>query len=215
MFNKDIIVEIFKEIAKTMDENKALLTELDAAIGDADHGINMTKGFTAVKNKLESIAEEDCSAILKTVAMTFISTTGGASGPLFGTAFLKASSSVVGKDALSNDDLLLLFESAIKGIQMRGKAQKGEKTMLDSLIPAYDAMKKSLDIGDSLIDALNKAEIAALEGVEFTKTIIATKGRASYLGERSIGHQDPGATSCYLILKTINNVLKNRESLVE
>ncbi|MGV8144993.1 MAG: dihydroxyacetone kinase subunit DhaL [Alkaliphilus sp.] len=215
MFNKDITLEIFNEIAKTMDRNKDLLTELDAAIGDADHGINMTKGFTAVKNKLESIAEENCSTILKTVAMTFISSTGGASGPLFGTAFLKASSSVAGKENLSNDDLLLLFESAIKGIQMRGKAQKGEKTMLDALIPAYEAMKESLVGGDTLTVALNKAEIAALKGVEYTKTIIATKGRASYLGERSIGHQDPGATSCYLILKTINNALKNRESLVE
>jgi dihydroxyacetone kinase-like protein len=211
MITRDLLVEILKNVADTIKENKELLTDLDAAIGDADHGINMNKGFKTVSEKLDTVKDKDCGTILKTVAMTLISTVGGASGPLYGTAFLKASMAVNGKMELDNEDIIKMFDEAIKGIVMRGKAQRGEKTMLDALIPAYEALKGSLEKGDDLSEAFIEAADAAKEGVEYTKTIKATKGRASYLGDRSIGHQDPGATSSYLILKTVAETLNQQE----
>ncbi|QZY54418.1 dihydroxyacetone kinase subunit DhaL [Crassaminicella profunda] len=207
MITGELLVRVLKNIGIKMNENKQLLTELDAAIGDADHGINMNKGFAAVSKKLEEVKSDDCGEILKTTAMTLISTVGGASGPLYGTAFLKASIVAKGKIELDKKTIIKMFEEAIKGIVMRGKAQIGEKTMLDALIPAYEALKESIEQGDELSIAFNKATYAACEGVEKTKNIIATKGRASYLGERSIGHQDPGATSSYLMIKAIADTL--------
>ncbi|MCT4619138.1 MAG: dihydroxyacetone kinase subunit DhaL [Marinisporobacter sp.] len=207
MITGALLVKILKNIAIKIHENKQLLTELDAAIGDGDHGINMNKGFTAVSKKLDEIKSHDCGEILKTTAMTLISTVGGASGPLYGTAFLKASIVAKGKNELDKGTIIKMFDEAIKGIVMRGKAQIGEKTMLDALIPAYEALKESLEQGEELSTAFHKATDAAYEGVQKTKDIIATKGRASYLGERSIGHEDPGATSSYLMTKTIADTL--------
>lgn len=209
MIDKDTLLKIIYGIADTIEKNKEFLTQLDSAIGDSDHGINMNKGFKAVKEKLKAVEDKDCGTILKTVAMTLISTVGGASGPLYGTAFLKASLVVNGKMEVNKEDAIKMFDEAIKGIMSRGKAQKGEKTMLDALIPAFQALKESTDSGDSLTETAVKCKQAALDGVEFTKKIIATKGRASYLGERSLGHQDPGATSSYLMLEVISNVLKD------
>lgn len=209
MSSRDALINILCNIAHTIKENKELLTNLDAAIGDTDHGINMNKGFNAVVEKLETLKESDCHTILKTTAMTLISTVGGASGPLYGTAFLKASAVAENKTELSDQDLIKMFDEGIKGIMMRGKAQRGEKTMLDALIPAYEALKESLEAGDNTATAFKKASEAAYNGVEYTKTIKATKGRASYLGDRSIGHQDPGATSSYLMLKTIADTLES------
>jgi dihydroxyacetone kinase-like protein len=211
MISKDLVIASLRSIAETMKENKELLTDLDAAIGDADHGINMSKGFQAVIEKLDAVSGEDCGAILKATAMTLISTVGGASGPLYGTAFLKASAAASGKSELDDKDIVTMFDEAIKGIVMRGKAQKGDKTMLDALMPAYDVLKASLEGGETIISAFDKASEAALKGVDFTKTIRALKGRASYLGERSIGHQDPGATSSYLMLKAIADTIKKQE----
>lgn len=207
MLTRDQLLEILSEIAEVIVNNKQYLTNLDAAIGDGDHGINMSKGLKAVAEKLDTVRDKDCGTILKTVAMTLISTVGGASGPLYGTAFLKASAVANGKDELSNEDIIKMFDEAIQGIMMRGKAQLGEKTMLDSLIPAYEALKKTLEAGESLPSAFDSARKAAEEGVAQTKTIRATKGRASYLGDRSIGHQDPGATSAYLMLKVTATLL--------
>jgi dihydroxyacetone kinase-like protein len=140
--------------------------------------------------------------------MTLVSTVGGASGPLYGTAFMKAGMVVKGKDELSEQDIINMFQEAIVGIQSRGKAVKGEKTMLDSIMPALDQIKASIEAGDSIEDAIVKGEQAAWDGVEFTKTIIATKGRASYLGERSIGHQDPGATSMAYLFQAAKEIAK-------
>lgn len=207
MLSRDMLINILYNIAHTIKENKELLTDLDAAIGDTDHGINMNKGFNAVTEKLDGLKEKDCQTILKTTAMTLISTVGGASGPLYGTAFLKASTVAENKMELSDQDIIKMFDEGIKGIVMRGKAQRGEKTMLDALIPAYEALKESLEAGDDIATAFKIASDAAYAGVEYTKTIRATKGRASYLGDRSIGHQDPGATSSYLMLKTIADTL--------
>lgn len=209
MITRDRLLEILKNIANVIQENRQFLTDLDAAIGDGDHGINMNKGFKAVEEKIDTVKDKDCGTILKTVAMTLISTVGGASGPLYGTAFLKAAMAVNGKMELENDDVVKMFDEAIKGIVMRGKAQKGEKTMLDALIPAYEELKNSLKDGDTMAEAFNRAEKVAADGVEYTKTIRATKGRSSYLGDRSIGHQDPGATSSYLMIRTIAETLNS------
>ena len=202
MRNTDILIEIIENIGKNIIENKEYLTDLDRAIGDADHGINMSKGFSAVNDKLDEMKGKDWGSILKTVAMTLISTVGGASGPLYGTAFVN------GKMEVDQEDILNIFEQTVEGIKMRGKSDQGDKTILDALIPAFEALKTAYDEGENTKAAVQRVEAAALEGVEYTKTIIAKKGRASYLGERSIGHQDPGATSTYIMIKSINEVLE-------
>ncbi|WP_094606667.1 dihydroxyacetone kinase subunit DhaL [Sporomusa silvacetica] len=191
-------------LADVIIANKEKLTELDAAIGDADHGINMTRGFEAVRVKLSAAEQmEDIGGVLKLVGMTLISTVGGASGPLYGTAFIRAAAVAQGKTVIDTDIVAQMFKAAIGGIKDRGKAVRGEKTMLDALEPAYEAFTQAMVKGESLTDCLTLATAAAASGVEYTKTIIATKGRASYLGERSIGHQDPGATSSYLMLAAL------------
>jgi len=196
--------EAMAAIGQTIIKNKQFLTDLDAAIGDGDHGINMARGFEAVGAKLQLLgADKDIGTILKTVGMTLISSVGGASGPLYGTAFLRAASQCMGKNELDTETATRMMAAAITGIKERGKAIRGEKTMLDALEPAYDAFVAAAGGQKSLIESLESACMAAREGVEFTKTIVATKGRASYLGERSIGHQDPGATSSYIMLQTL------------
>lgn len=208
MCNSNILIKIIENMGKNIIENKDYLTELDRVIGDADHGINMSKGFSAVDAKLDEMNGKDWGSILKTVAMTLISTVGGASGPLYGTAFLRASTVVDGKMEIDKEDIINMFEQAVEGIKMRGKSDKGDKTILDALIPAFEALKLAYEEGKDTKIAFKMAEEAALEGVEYTKDIIAKKGRASYLGERSIGHQDPGATSTYIMIKSINEVLE-------
>lgn len=194
--------EIIHKMADIIIENKKYLTELDSAIGDGDHGINMTKGFKKVKEKLEAEEYDNNKELIKTLAMTLISTVGGASGPLYGTAFLNISKIIPDAD-FDLDSIIEIGEAAVAGIQKRGKAEAGEKTMLDAIIPAVDSLKESKENGDSVEEALKKSKEKAKEGMKATIDMQATKGRASYLGERSIGHQDPGATSSYLIIKTI------------
>ena len=192
-----------KATAAKIEEEKDFLTELDNEIADGDHGINMAKGFNAVVEKLDAMAGKDIGSILKTTGMTLVSTVGGSAGPLYGTAYMKAGAKLAGKNEMDGKDLVEAMEAGIGGIQMRGKATTGEKTMLDALCPAYDALKAGVEAGEDLKVALTKAVEAAEKGVEYTKTIAATKGRASYVGDRSIGHQDPGATSSLYILKVL------------
>ena len=201
------VYDCLTKIGEVITENKDFLTDLDREIGDADHGVNMARGFHAVAEKVPADME-DIGAALKKTGMTLLSTVGGASGPLYGTAYMEAAKVVNGKTSLAAEDLKTMLEAAIAGIQKRGHAVKGEKTMLDALIPAHDAYAAAVEAGDDLVPALEKAIAAAEEGVEYTKTIIATKGRASYLGERSLGHQDPGATSATLTLEAIRDFLK-------
>lgn len=203
MMKAEKVIQTLQAMNQTMAQEAQYLTDLDAAIGDGDHGINMKRGFAAVSTKLEGETTEDCGAVLKTVAMTLISTVGGASGPLYGTAFLKAAQAAKGKTDLNKEDALELLTAAVEGVQFRGKAERGEKTMLDLLIPVKEAYADALEQGLSLEETKQKLLAVMDESIEFTKTIIATKGRASYLGERSIGHQDPGATSSYFLVKTI------------
>lgn len=193
--------EIIRAIAVRMEAEKDFLTQLDNEIGDGDHGINLDRGFKAVLPKLSEWEQGDIGALLKGTGMQLVSNVGGASGPLYGTAFMKAGNALKGKTEAGAADFAAAMEAAIGGIRMRGKAEEGEKTMLDALCPAYKALVQALDGGADLKAALEKAIEAAKAGVEYTKTIIATKGRASYLGERSLGHQDPGATSSLYMLE--------------
>ncbi len=192
-----------RQLAEVLREQREYLTQLDSAIGDADHGINMDRGFRAVAEKLQAQSETDIGSLLKLVGTTLVSTVGGASGPLYGTAFLRAGMAMAGKRELYEADYVALLEAAIGGIQARGKAQAGEKTMLDALLPALASAKEAEMAHLDLVEITRRASDAAEQGMRATIPLLATRGRASYLGERSIGHQDPGATSSWLILKTL------------
>ena len=194
---------IIEGMANKIEAEKDYLTQLDNEIGDGDHGINLARGFEAVEKKLPSLAGGDIGALLKGVGMQLVSTVGGASGPLYGTAFMKAGMACKGLTELDGPAFIKAMEAAVDGIKMRGKATEGEKTMLDALCPALKVMQDEVAAGKSLKEALQDAAAAAEKGVEYTKNIIATKGRASYLGERSLGHQDPGATSSLYLLQVL------------
>lgn len=206
---KQIIVNWLEKFAATIEQNKDYLTDLDAAIGDADHGINMERGFKKVMEKLPTVADKDIGTILKTVSMTLISSVGGASGPLFGTLFLRASTTVTGKEELNGENILELLKIGLDGVVGRGKAQLGDKTMVDALHPAVMAFEEAINDGLAVTNAIEKAVAAAEVGMKNTIPMVAKKGRASYLGERSQGHQDPGATSIYLMLKSLSESLEN------
>jgi phosphoenolpyruvate---glycerone phosphotransferase subunit DhaL len=192
-------VEVY---AERVAENKEELTRLDSAIGDADHGININRGMQAVVAKLDGVAGDDIGALLKTVGMTLVSTVGGAGGPLYGTLFLQMGTATTGKSELGPDDWAAALDAAVAGVQMRGKAEPGDKTMIDALVPARDAFRQALADGASFEEALGRSASAAEEGMRATVPLVARKGRASYLGERSVGHQDPGATSSHLLVRT-------------
>ncbi|MFL5628889.1 MAG: dihydroxyacetone kinase subunit DhaL [Ktedonobacteraceae bacterium] len=194
-------------IADVLHENATYLTQLDSAIGDADHGVNMDRGFKAVRDKFPGMATMDISTQFKTVGMTLVSTVGGAGGPLYGTAFLRAGTAVAGKQDLTSADMVAMLEAFLGGVVARGKAQPGEKTMVDALTPAVAAARQALQENASPKNLAVSASQAAEEGMKATIPMLATKGRASYLGERSIGHQDPGATSSWLILRCLAEVL--------
>jgi len=203
------ILRFLEHVAATIKDQRDYLTQLDSAIGDSDHGINLDRGFNAVSTKLPTVADKDIGTILKTVGTTLVSTVGGASGPLYGTAFLRAGMATADRFELSEDDLVVALQAALEGIQARGKAQRGEKTMVDAIAPGIDSLKEALAAGDDLISALQKACEATRQGMEATIPMLATKGRASYLGERSIGHQDPGATSAYFIARALLETLQS------
>jgi dihydroxyacetone kinase-like protein len=190
-----------------LSENKDYLTRLDSAIGDADHGANMDRGFAAVVDKLPAVADKDIGAIFKTIGMTLVSTVGGAGGPLYGTWFMRAGMALDGKTEVTGEDLLAAFQGGLAGVQQRGKATTGEKTMVDAMTPACAAMQASLADGADTATALEAAAAAAEQGMVDTIPMLATKGRASYLGERSIGHQDPGATSSAMLFRCAAEVL--------
>lgn len=200
---KQQIIQWLRALAAVLADNKDYLTELDAAIGDADHGINMNRGFQNVVQQLPQVADQEIGSILKAVGMTLISTVGGASGPLYGTWFLRASTAIAGKQELTNEDIAALLKAGVDGVVQRGKASLGDKTMVDALLPAADVFGQAISAGDSRLEALQKSAVAAEQGMKNTIPQVAKKGRASYLGERSVGHQDPGATSSYLMLRTL------------
>ena len=194
-----------RAVAATVAEHKAELTHLDREIGDGDHGENLSRGFTAVLTKLDALDPPPATpgAVLKLVATTLISTVGGAAGPLFGTAFLRAATSVGDAGELDAAAVLGALTAARDGVVARGKAESGDKTMVDALTPAVTAAKEALDAGGGVGEVLRAAADAATEGAAATVPLQARKGRASYLGERSIGHPDPGATSTGYVLQAL------------
>ena len=191
-----------RAFADAVTENAAELTTLDSAIGDADHGSNMRRGMTAVVGKLDAAPDVAPAALLKTTGMTLVSTVGGASGPLYGTFFLRMGTSIGDRTELDAAGFAAALRAGLDGVVARGKAAAGDKTMLDALIPAVDGLDAALADGAGLGDALRAAADAADAGRDATIPLVARKGRASYLGERSAGHQDPGATSSHLLLRT-------------
>ncbi|MGC9157454.1 MAG: dihydroxyacetone kinase subunit DhaL [Terracidiphilus sp.] len=186
--------------AVEIEKNATLLSDLDAAIGDGDHGANMSRGFTAITKKLETNPPADLSALFKTVGMTLLSSVGGAAGPLYGGFFLELGKQTAGKQELDAAELASILEAGLGDVQRRGKAQLGDKTMVDALTPAVAAMKAA---GSNIAVAARAAATTARDAAEKTTPLLALKGRASYLGERSIGHQDPGATSTALLLESL------------
>ncbi|PHV70562.1 dihydroxyacetone kinase subunit L [Sporanaerobium hydrogeniformans] len=205
-----LVYATIKKITEKIEQNKDFLTDLDREIGDGDHGINMTRGFTAVLTKISLDDDLDISSTLKKVGMTLLSTVGGASGPLYGSAFLKASAALKDITTLTAPVLGKILTASLTGIKERGKAVKGDKTMVDALEPACDAFVFALSQNASCLECMDQAIAAAKLGVEYTKSIAAKKGRASYLGARSIGHQDPGATSVLIILEAIREVINRK-----
>jgi dihydroxyacetone kinase-like protein len=190
-----------RSFAALVTENRDHLTELDAAIGDADHGSNMDRGMSAAKAALDDAAGAAPGALLTKVGMTLVSTVGGASGPLFGTLFMRMGQSLGDAPEVSPEDLAAAVRAGMEGVVARGRAELGDKTMYDALSPAVDALDAGLTEGDPLGQALARASAAAAEGRDATEPMLARKGRASYLGERSVGHLDPGAASIALLFE--------------
>jgi dihydroxyacetone kinase-like protein len=199
----DDVLRFIRTFADVVAENRELLTELDSAIGDADHGINMNRGMQAVVGKLDGQSPGDVGALFKTVGMTLVSTVGGAGGPLYGTLFLQLGTATANKSEVEPADWAAALEAAVAGVQARGKAVLEDKTMVDALVPARDAYAAAIGDGASFAEALRRSAEAAEGGMKATIPLVARKGRASYLGERSAGHQDPGATSSWLLVKTV------------
>lgn len=196
-----------RELDEVFLRNRDYLTELDAAIGDADHGINMARGFTAAAKELSEDTPGDVGGILKRLALTLMKTVGGAAGPLYGTFFLKAATTCSGATSIGAEELVALFEAGLAGLRQRGKAKAGDKTMVDVWEPVILAMRSTLAGGGGVREILEAAVEAGESGRDATIPLVARKGRASYLGERSRGHQDPGATSSVLMLNAARETL--------
>jgi dihydroxyacetone kinase-like protein len=203
----DTVLRWLRDCARVFATHKDELTALDSAIGDGDHGANMARGFTAVDAKLDGLKGKDLGTVFKTVAMTLISTVGGASGPLYGTFFLKAAEKAAGKNALEPRELFDVFRHGLDGLMARGKAVVGEKTMVDALVPAIEALQPLEH--DTLSAALDRAVAAAQQGAASALPLVATKGRASYLGERSANHADPGCASSVLLFESLREAARS------
>jgi dihydroxyacetone kinase-like protein len=201
----DQVVAWVRAFAAQVAEQKSALTKLDAAIGDGDHGTNMDRGMRKVLEKLDGAEGDDIGATLKAVGMALVSSVGGASGPLYGTLFMQMGAGAAGATELDLAGWTEALAKGAAGVQARGKAELEDKTMIDALIPAVEALKEHA--GDSLADALTASADAAQKGMEATIPLVARKGRASYLGERSADHQDPGATSTHLLLRAAADTL--------
>ncbi|HAT4997633.1 TPA: dihydroxyacetone kinase ADP-binding subunit DhaL [Serratia marcescens] len=203
---KQQVVDWLMRCGEVFSRERDFLTQLDTEIGDADHGLNMNRGFNKVVEKLPSVADKDIGFILKNTGMTLLSSVGGASGPLFGTFFIRAAQAANAKQSLDLTELHQVMQEGVEGVVMRGKAEPGDKTMCDVWWPVVESLGQSAQQNLSVAEALQRAADSAERAVEGTITMQARKGRASYLGERSIGHQDPGATSVMLMMKTLAEV---------
>ena len=198
------IIALFGAVAAAVEENKDHLSALDGAIGDADHGVTMSLGFAALTDALRNLGDEaDPTAVFNAAAKSFLNAVGASSGPLYATAFMRAGATVKGRPALDRDSFVAAFTAMAKGIRERGKAELGDKTMVDAWAPAAEAADAAAASGASLGACLAAAARAAAEGAEGTKSMLAAKGRASRLGERVLGHMDPGAASAALIIQAM------------
>ncbi len=204
-FDSAAFVRFVGTFADRVHEERDELTRLDSAIGDADHGINMDRGFTAVRGKLGELNGSDLGVAAKAVGMTLISTVGGASGPLYGTLFLRMATAFGDRTSVGADELGNALRAALDGVRQRGKAELGDKTMVDAMSPAVDAYEAA--ISDGIGAALEAAATAAADGRDRVTSIVARKGRASYLGERAAGHQDPGATSTTILFESLRDAV--------
>lgn len=201
------IIAWFRLSAETLADNKDLLTELDAAIGDADHGHNVTRGYEFVRREITAVADQDIGTIFKTMALVLMSKMGGAGGQLYASSLIGAANMTEAKVELTSAEVADMLDGCVDGIVQRGHAEVGHKTMVDVWRPAATAFRWSVVDGKSLSEALDACVAAAENGMLATIDMCAQKGRASYLGERSIGHQDPGATSSFLIIKALRDVI--------
>jgi dihydroxyacetone kinase-like protein len=203
------VVRWVDALQQVFAENREMLTDLDSALGDGDCGVSMERGFTAAQAELSAQPPPDLRSAFQSVAAALIRTMGGASGPLYGTFFLRAGAACAGKSELVPADVVALFQAGIDGLQQRGKAVAGDKTMLDAWLPALDAMRQAHEEGSGLAEILEQGAAAGEAGMRATIGMEARKGRASYLGPRSIGHQDAGATASYLLLKAAADVWRS------
>ncbi len=201
------LLAFLRLFAQRLKEHKVELTELDAQIGDADHGINMDRGFTAVVGKLDGLGEADLGTVSKTVGMTLISTVGGASGPLYGTFFLRLATALGTAQRVGPEALGEALRAGLDGVRQRGRAEIGDKTMVDAMSPAVDAYQSAVGLSGDLRAGLDAAVEAAASGRDSVTPLVARKGRASYLGERAAGHQDPGATSTTILFESLRDAL--------
>ncbi len=195
------VIAWLKAFAAAIEVDKDHLTMLDAEIGDSDHGANMHRGLQAVLTKLPTVADKDIGAVFTAVGMTLVSTVGGAAGPLYGTFFIQMGTTAAGKLELNLADWVAAMQAGVDGVMMRGKTMAGDKTMVDTLVPALEALKAGAAANQPFSTVLRNSARAAEEGMRSTIPLIARRGRASYLGERSAGHQDPGATSSCLLIQ--------------
>ncbi|HEY4278023.1 MAG TPA: dihydroxyacetone kinase subunit DhaL [Conexibacter sp.] len=201
----DAVVDWIRQSATALAAERDRLNRLDADIGDGDHGANMTRGFAAAVTRLDGY-DGDLAGVFRSVGMTLLSRVGGAAGPLYGSFFIGLASALRDADAIDAAGWSSALEAAVAGVQRRGKAEPGDKTMVDALLPARDALAIAVSDGASLAAALSASAEAAAAGADATTPLVARKGRASYLGERSAGHRDPGATSSALLLRTAADV---------
>jgi phosphoenolpyruvate---glycerone phosphotransferase subunit DhaL len=200
-------LEIVRAMAAAMEEHRRELTKLDSEIGDGDHGTNMHRGFQTALERLEGAEPASPADVLKSVSTALISRVGGAAGPLYGTAFLRASTALAEKEEVSPGDAAAALEAALAGVKQRGKAEAGDKTMVDALEPAVEAAKEAAS-EESIAGVFRAAADAAAEGAEATVELAARRGRASYMGQRAVGHKDPGAASTHLLLDAAARTLE-------
>jgi dihydroxyacetone kinase-like protein len=203
-YDTTFLKTMLAQVADAIENDKDRLCALDGVIGDADHGIAMALGFSAARDAVAALgADADPTAVFNTAAKSFLNAVGASTGPLYATAFMRAGTAVKGKFELSDADLVAAFQAMAQGIKDRGKAEPGEKTMIDAWAPAAASAGKVYTDGGSAVDALRAAAKAAAEGAEATKAMVATKGRAARLGDRSLGHMDPGAASAVTVIQSM------------
>lgn len=212
LLNSEIILKILGRMIQVISEKYKYLDKLDSEIGDGEHGSNMHRGFLAIKNDIEKLKKLNPGELLLKAGEILVFNIGGASGPLYGTAFIEAGKVIRGKEEISEDEIIEMFDSSLKGIKNRGKTELGDKTMIDTLEPAVNKLKTSYLAGSDWEIALLEMKESAREGMNSTKDMIAVRGRASYLGQRAKGYVDPGAASMYLLLEAIvDTIVKKGE----